>query len=274
MTPYNVNTHDYLASDEFNSIKQFISSVRDIRSNALQQRYPEYRIRPRYNKNQDISYSFLTHNLPFYDIPCEVLLHKDTEGYIELNEWHYQLNCYMKNMFHRRWWSEHDRFLNFVYTNWKEQQSSGEFDKFEQTARTAFATHSSLLDYHREFVYNPDIVMITLDDVRKLFASLVDVGLLLSQTVDLYQVYSGVEFDDADTNIKHRVNSGIMTEMDILHLKSKFKVSVLPKLQQLNCKYTFVPSPYVDEFEGIWLLHKLNGHVWFLPQFLIFYSSK
>jgi hypothetical protein len=272
MKLYDVNNTTYLESDEFKDIVDFAQQVKHTRAVDLQEHYPEYRIRARYRADQDISYSFLTHNIPFYDIPCEVLLHQNIEGYLEINEWHFQLNCFLKSMFHRHWWSQQDAFLNFVYSDWKTKQSNNEFDLLEEQAFAIFEECPNLLEYHKRFIYNQEIQMVSLENVRALFNGLITSGLIIGGEQDVYQVYAGIEYDDADTNVKRKFHAGLLSKMDVLYIKSKFKAEILPKLQSLKTKFNFVPQPDIGTFEGMWLTQKLNNQIWFIPQFLVFYN--
>jgi hypothetical protein len=278
MNLYNVNTPAYLAGDEHKSIASFVYNMREVRELAMLARHPGYVVNPRCDKNQNIDYLFIERNSPFFDIPCEVLLHKDNSGFIDLEEWHYQLNCFMKTIFHRKRWSDWtnentDTFLEYVWNNWKHYQANSEFDALEQTAAAVFADCKTLLEYHQRFIYNSTVEIVSLADAKELFDSLLDVGLFLSSSGMLYQVYTGIPLDRANTNIKRLYHAGKLSNMDVLHVKSKFKAEILPLLQTIKSKYNFIPTGDISKFEGMWLIQKIEKTIWFIPQFLIFYGK-
>jgi hypothetical protein len=134
-------------------------------------------------------------------------------------------------------------------------------------------TSLNLLDYHREFIYNSNINAVSLDDVRELFEALVHAGIFLQADGDLYKVYQGVELVDANTNVKRKYHSGQISKMDELHVRSTFKAKTLPILQNLTTKLNFIPTD-IAGFEGIWLVQKFGGQVWFIPQYLVFYNKR
>jgi hypothetical protein len=275
MQLYNVNTVDYLQSSEFKDISNFISTLRDQREAGLLSRYPEHKINPRCQKNQDISFSFVERNTPFFDIPCENLLHQGLDGWVDIIEWHYQLNCFLKGMYHRLEWSKlpnnnPDAFLQLVWKDWS--TSNTQFSQLMEHAAELF-TSLNLLDYHREFIYNSNINAVSLDDVRELFEALVHEGIFLKADGDLYKVYQGVELVDANTNVKRKYHSGQISKMDELHVRSTFKARTLPILQNLTTKLNFIPTD-IAGFEGIWLVQKFGGQVWFIPQYLVFYNKR
>ena len=278
MNFYNVNTEEYFSGEEYKSIVSFIVNLREFREVNLISNHPTYVVNPRCDKNQTIDYSFVERNIPFFDIPCESLLHKDDSGFVELNEWHYQLNCFMKTIFHRKLWSDWannntDKFLEYIWNNWKQCQPNNNFDSIETTAYEIFNRSDTLLEYHQQFIYNPDIVMISLKDTKELFDSLLDIGLFLSCKDSLYEVYRNIPLEHAKTNVKRLYHSGKISKMDIIHVKAKFKKETLPLLQTLNTKYNFIPTGNTDQFEGMWLMQKIEKNIWFIPQFLLFYGK-
>jgi hypothetical protein len=274
MELYNVNTTEYLESAEFKDIVSFIDTIRNQREIDLIARYPNYQINPRCQKNQDISFSFVERNTPFFDMPCETLLHKDNNGWIDIIEWHYHLNCFHKGIYHRMEWSKlpnhnPDKFLHEIYQDWNTNET---FQALMKQSAEAFASFN-LLDYHKNFIYNEQIEPISLDDVRELFDALVVEGVFLAKKGDLYQVYENLEFEQANTNVKRKYYSGQITKMDELHVRSTFAVKTLAILQKLNTKINFIPND-LKGFDGIWLVQKLGGKICFIPQNLVFYNKR
>jgi hypothetical protein len=274
MELYNVNTPEYIQSLEFKDIVQFINSVRDQRKVNLLNRHPSYQINPRCQPDQDISFSFVERNTPFFDMPCETLLHKDSNGWIDIIEWHYHLNCFHKGIYHRLEWSKlpnhnPDKFLHEIYQDWS---SNADFQQLMTQSEETFNLYD-LLDYHKNFIYNADIEAVSLTDVRELFDALVDNGVFLNKNGDLYQVYENLEFEQANTNVKRKYYSGQITKMDELHIRSTFAVKTLSTLQQLKTKLNFIPND-IKGFDGIWLVQKLGGKICFIPQNLVFYNKR
>lgn len=279
MTPFDVSTAEFTNSNDYREVVDYIYSVRDARAQALSQAYPDYRIKPRCDPTpRSLFYYLQEHNVPFFDIICETLLHKDNCGYLELNEFAYQLDCFSKTIFHRKLWADningnHDKFLEFVWDDWNTHQHNNEFDNLKKIADKIFSNSNSLTEYHREFIYNPNYNFITVNDVKQIFDELVQLGVFLSVEGNLYKVFEGVSFDDADTDTKSKIRSGKIGKIDILYIRSKFKVETLPKLQSLKTKFNFVPvRGDLAKFEETVVQIKLSDKVWFIPQFLIFYN--
>jgi hypothetical protein len=274
MELYNVNTTEYLQSTEFKDIVEFINGIRDQRKVNLLNRHPSYQINPRCQRDQDISFSFIERNTPFFDMPCETLLHKDSNGWIDIIEWHYHLNCFHKGMYHRLEWSKlpnhnPDKFLQEIYEDWN---TNKEFQLLMTQSAEAFNLHN-LLAYHKNFIYNEQFEPISLDDVKELFDALVNQGVFLSKDGDLYQVYEGLEIEQATTNVKRKYYSGQITKMDELHVRSTFTVKTLSILKNLTTKINFIPND-IRGFDGIWLVQKLGGKICFIPQNLVFYNKR
>jgi hypothetical protein len=270
---YNVNTIEYLKSDEFNNIAEYILETRHNRAYNLLDKYPGFLINPRCQDDNDMTDYLKRFNVPYYDMLCETIVHKDDTGYIDIVEFTYQLNCFAKTIFHRRYWAGElrDTFLDFVWNDWKKYQIDNCFDRLEQQANTMFE-QLDLFEYHKQFVYNDQYQFATEDDMRKLFDHLVEVGLLLSKQDDLYEIYTGIDLEDANTNIKERFHNGAISKMDVLHTTANFNVKTLPKLQSIKGRFNLIPVDGSNEFNGMWLEHKLNNKIWFIPQFLAFYN--
>jgi len=274
MQLYNVNTVEYLQSTEFKDIVNFINNVRNQREVNLLNRHPGYQVNPRCQKDQDISFSFVERNTPFFDMPCETLLHKDSNGWIDIVEWHFHLNCFHKGIYHRLEWSKlsnhnPDKFLQEIYQDWI---SNTDFQLSMTQSAEAFNLYN-LLDYHKNFVYNENFEPISLDDVRELFDALVVEGVFLNKDNDLYQIYKNLTVEQANTNVKRKYYSGQITKIDELHIRSTFTVKTLPILQKLTTKLNFVPND-IKGFSGIWLVQKLAGQICFIPQNLVFYNKR
>ncbi len=316
MKVYDVDSEEYLKSGEFEGIIDFLIARREERSKTLAAKYPEYQIRPRVyvanpkklateNKRVDRdladagsrqdfnnppatdnpydreSFKHLTEwNVPFYDgVIMETMLHREGNGYIDVVEFTYQLNCFCKTIFHRMKWSianghKADGFMFFIWDDWVKTQQNGEFDHLKQLADTAFDQAANLLDYHRNFVYNDEFKFATVDDVREMFDELVNKGIWIGKNGDLYQVYTGADYAEAETDSKDKFYSGKVSKIDEIHIRGTFN-KLKPTLQTLNSKLLFVPSEYPDgTFEGFWSIHKFGKNVWFIPQFLVFYNPK
>jgi hypothetical protein len=314
MQVYDVDSDAYLQGGEFESIIDFLVERREARSTVLSNKYPTYRIKPRVyvanpkkiaqtNKvvdrtlaevgtRQDFSNPPATDNpydresfkhlqewnIPFYDgIIMETMLYKDGNGYIDVVEFTYQLNCFSKTIFHRMKWSianghKQDGFMFYIWKDWQDKQRNNEFDKLKEQSDIAFQNADNLLDYHRDFVYNDDYKFATVDQVRELFDQLVEKGIWLGKDNDLYQVYKGAEFEEAETDSKDKFYSGKISKLDEIHIRGTFN-RLKPTLQSLNSRLLFVPSEYTEgTFEGFWLFHKFAKQVWFVPQFLVFYN--
>jgi hypothetical protein len=274
MELYNVNTPEYLHSTEFKDIVNFINNIRNQREINLLTRHPSFQVNPRCQKDQDISFSFVERNTPFFDMPCETLLHKNNNGWIDIIEWHYHLNCFHKGIYHRIEWSKllnhnPDKFLHEIYQDWI---TNKEFQLLMTQSTEAFSLYN-LLDYHKNFIYNEQIEPISLDDVRELFDALTTEGVFLNKDGDLYQVYENLELEQANTNVKRKYYSGQIPKMDELHVRSTFAVKTLSTLQRLKTKINFIPNN-IKGFDGIWLIQKLGGKICFIPQNLVFYNKR
>lgn len=279
---YNVNTKEYIANGEFIRIAEFISSIKKSRAERLAIRYSDYKIKPRTIEDSDLHSSINIHlqrtNMPFYDsLLCETLIHKQGCGYIDLQEYTFQLNIFCKTIFHRRRWNPYklggpDKFLNFVWEDWKQTQPNFEFDILEQHANTIFDNSENLLEYHKNFVYNDDYQFVTEKDMRELFDGLVNQNIWLSKQDNLYQVYENVDYDDVVTDSKNNYYLGNVSKFDEIHIRAKFSEHN-KKMRQIRSKVNFVPrNEQSGFFDGFWSEHKLNGKVYFIPQFLVFYS--
>jgi hypothetical protein len=316
MKVYDVDSEEYFQSGEFSGIIDFLVSRREQRSVLLAQKYPAYQIKPRvYVANpkklatdtkrtdrtlaeegakQDFGNPPATNNpydresfkhlqewnIPFYDgVIMETMLHKELDGYIDVVEFTYQLNCFSKTIFHRMKWSisnghKADGFMFFVWKDWVDNQRNGEFDKLKEQSDTAFDNANSLLDYHTDFVYNDDYKFVTVDEVRETFDELVRTGIWLGSDGDLYKVYTGATYEEAETDSKDRFYSGKISKLDEIHIRGTFN-KLKTTLQTLNSRILFVPSEYPEgTFEGFWMFHKFAKTVWFVPQFLVFYNPK
>jgi hypothetical protein len=264
MKPYNVITVDHTP------IIKYVESIRSSRMQALNAKYPEYEIniRNRHEHEPD-------NVIPFFDIVCESLLHKDGNGFFEVPNFTYQMNCFAKSIFHRKaWWDflgKTEPFLEFILKDYKEHE---DFIKLEQVALTEFDRAFSLLEYYQNFAYNDDFRFVQEEDIRELFDELVKFGLFLGRHGDLYQVYTDVDLTTADTNIKYLYHSGRLSRIDKIHLQSKFDVVSMPVLSKINSKFNFIPKSDPDSlFSGLWSQVKFGNSVWFIPQFLLFYGN-
>lgn len=284
MHVYDVNTTEYLNGNEFGNIIDFIIGVRNSRATAFAARYPDYKIKPRVtiidSKTDESLFNHLKNfNVPFYDsIICETLLHKDNIGYIEINEFTYQLNCFSKTIFHRKKWIDqnndgNDKFLQFIWNGWKQTQQHNKFDALEEVANQLFDSCDNLFDFHTQFVYNDKYKFATVEDIRELFDELVAKKVLLGKIGDLYQIYTDVDYNQAETDAKDRYYSGKISKLDEIHIRGTYK-KLIPILKSMSSKLHLIPLE--DEhnmFEGLWLVHKFSGRVWFVPQFLAFYNG-
>jgi hypothetical protein len=277
MIPYHVNTKEYSSSNEYIAIFTHLNQIAKTRADLLSIKHPTYQIKHRASAERSMDYHMTAHNVPFYDIICETLLHKDGNGYLDIVEFTYQLNLFAKTIFHRKLWGDclnqlPDQFLYFVWNNYKTNQIDGEFDKLETVANTMLDSYN-LLEYHQQFITNDAYQFITINEARDLFDQLVDKKVFDSSTGDLYQVYSGVPFDEVNTDAKTIFHSGSITKMDHLHLSSKFKVETRPALMSIKSKFNFIPKDDpCGMFEGLIVNLKLGNKVRFLPQFLVFYN--
>ncbi len=272
MEPYNVNNEEYFNGDEFKSIVAFINSIKNQRAYFLTNRNPEYKINHRYHFDNDLTHYMVSYNIPYYDILCETLLHKDGNGYLDLGEFTFQTNCFSKTAFHRLLWptDKRDTFLDFVVQDWRQ---NSRFAALEESAKQIFDKSASLLEYHKEFIYNDQYKFVTKEEVRELFDELLEKGLLLSKVGDLYQVYSNLDLSVADTDMKTRWYSGVLTDMDKLHIESTYKSRTLPVLKDMKSKFSLIPANDNGKFEGKWLVHKIDNKIWFIPQYLLFYND-
>lgn len=262
-----------LSKQEREDIIKYILDVRHKRYQALLKRYPGYELN--FRNRYDIESNSV---VPFFDILCESLLHKDGCGYLEPEEFTYQANCFAKTIFHRKAYSEwlniDDPFLAFVWQDWVDTQPNGEFTRLEKHATALMSASDDLFEYHYRFIYSDKHSWMTVEDTCDLFDELVRVGVFLGKADGLYQVYKEAEVTDADTNIKHNYHAGNISKMDELHLRSTFNAKTLPALEQVNAKFNFIPMNGLGKFEGLWSQHKFGKHVWFIPQFLLFYGKK
>jgi len=277
MIPYNVNTEEYCNSDEYKLIFEYLNMIATARADNLQQKHVDYTIKHRASAERSMDYHMTAHNVPFYDVICETLLHKDNNGYLDVVEFTYQLNLFAKTIFHRKLWGDQlsqdpDKFLNFVWNNYKTKQVDNEFDKLESVANSMLST-CNLLEYHKNFIANQDYQFVLLNDVRELFDQLIDKNIFDERIGDLYRVYTDVPFEQVNTDAKTIFHSGNISKIDYLHLVSKFKVETKPALLTINSKFNFIPKEDPDGmFEGLIVNLKLGNRIRFLPQFLIFYN--
>jgi hypothetical protein len=286
MNFYNVNTTEYQQSSEFKDIMSFVHDLRLERLNKLTAKYPGFTVKHRIQSESTeyigSQFYYMTHfNVPFYEsFLCESLLHKDGNGYLELNDFAFQLNVYCKKIFHRKFWSdwntgERDEFLYYVYELWHKHQRGGEFDYFQSLAQSEFDRAGSLFEYFKSFVYNESHQFVTLDEVRELFDQLVDKGIWLKRDGDLYQVYENVDYaEQQDMDVKVIYHAGKISRIDELHMRSVAKQRI-PVFNSLTSKLNFYPVDDPEQrFEGFWHSPKLGGKVWFVPQFLIFFTPQ
>lgn len=314
MKVYDVDSEEYLTSGEFEGIIDFLVARREERSLKLASKYPGYQIRPRVyvanpkklatenkrvdrdlaedNAKQDFGNQIATDNpyaresfkhlqewnIPFYDgVIMETMLHRGDEGFIDVVEFTYQLNCFCKTIFHRMKWSianghSQDGFMFYIWDDWKNKQFSNEFDTLKIQSDVAFDNADNLLDYHINFVYDDAYKFATVDEVRQVFDQLVNTGIWLGKEGDLYKVYEGATYDEAETDSKDKFYSGKISKIDEIHIRGTFN-KLKDTLQTLNSKLLFVPSNYAEgTFEGFWSFHKFGKRVWFIPQFLVFYN--
>jgi len=277
MIPYNVNTEQYLTSEEFINITSFIQQIKSSRIINLYAKYPSYQIKPRCSHTKIDTYHLTSHNVPFFDIVCETLLYKNKNSYLELNEFIFQANCFAKTIFHRRWWadqlqSDRDFFLDFVWDDWKSTQPHDKFDQLENIASSYFKSSNNLLDYFINFVYNPNYYFITIEEGRELFDELVESNIFLSKSNDLYQVIDNVEFDDINADTKSKLNN--ISRLDLLHIQSNYRIKTLPALKKIRSKFNFIPmNDTSKKFKGEVVEVKVGNSVQFIPQFLFFYNS-
>lgn len=314
MKVYDVDSEEYLSSGEFEGIIDFLVERREQRSLQLANKYPSYRIKPRVyvanpkklatnNKRDDRdlaevkatqdfgnppatnnpytreSFKHLQEwNIPFYDgVIMETMLYKEGNGYIDVVEFTYQLNCFCKTIFHRMKWSianghGSDGFMFYIWKDWEDKQRNGEFDSLKQQADKCFDEAINLLDYHKDFVYNDEYKFATVDQVRELFDELVAKEVWLGKDDDLYHVFKDATYEEAETDSKDKFYSGKISKLDEIHIRGTFN-RLKPTLQTLNSRLLFVPSEYPEgTFEGFWLFHKFAKQVWFVPQFLVFYN--
>ncbi len=268
MKPYDVKTVDHTP------IIDYIEGVRKERIAQLNNRYPDYAV-----NNRNRYYNEPNNVIPFFDIICESLLHKDGNGYLEVTNFTYQMNCFAKSIFHRKMWIEmvdkKEPFLYFIWDDWKTNQIDNEFDILEEQALKEFENAKDLLEFHQRFLYNDDYKFVNDNEMRELFDELVRTGLFLGKTGDLYQVYQNVDMETADTNTKYLYHSNSLTKLNRIHLEANFKVRTMPALASIKSKFNFIPKndPY-ELFDGIWSQVKFGNTVWFLPQFLLFYGTK
>jgi hypothetical protein len=280
MKVYDVSTPEYLASGEFDRIADYFDKIKQSRTSAFLARHPGYSVRPRYKPDPEQKKHILEYlavsNMPFYDdLVVETILHKDNCGYMEPKEFAYQVNCFAKTIFHRMKWSAgnpKDKFLQFVWDDWKQTQPNNEFDLLEKIADQKFEDCENLYQYHVEFVLNPDYEFVNETDMRKLFDELVRLGVLTYHENDLYQIYENVTFDDADTDSKSRYHSGQISKINELKIRAMVKQR-RTQLEQVQSKINFIPQDRETLYDGIWCEHLLNNKIWFIPQFLVFYNK-
>ena len=279
MKPFSVNTPEFLNSQEFCDLVGFITGVIETRAANLADRYPEYKIKSRcHREDRDWTYYPTRYNTPFFDAVCETLLHKDNNGFLEVNEFSYQLNCFSKAVYHRKLWADKftetsDQFFTMIWNDWQDNQKDDEFDNLKSIAHSILSTAETLTDYHRDFVYNPTYSFVTVNDVREIFDQLVEQGIFLSNNGDLYQVFENVDCETADMDTKTKLKSGQLSKLDEIYIRSKFKVETIPALEKLQTKFNFIPiHGDISKFEPLVALVKLDNKIWFVPQFLVFYS--
>jgi hypothetical protein len=263
----------YTVTDtERKDIIKYILDLREHRYKKLQEKYPDYLLnfRNRYNIEDNSL-------VPFFDIVCESLLHKDGCGYFDITEFTFQANCFAKTIFHRKQWTDWlqatDDFLYFVWDEWMKRQPVDEFTQLEKIANQMINSADDLFQYHYMFIYNDQYKWITDADITELFDELVRLGIWTVEENGLYKVYDSTEIEDADTNIKHNYYSGKISKIDELYLRSMFNTKLLPVLQQVNSKFNFIPSHGLGKFDGLWSQHKFGKNTWFIPQFLLFYNK-
>ena len=240
---------------------------------------PDYQVRSRIDISSDdyksgLYYYSENFKIPFYENDVyDSFLHKDGKGYLELVEFTRTMNIFCKTIFHRKLWNmvspNPDKFLNFIYDQWTPY-----FNGLDKTAHGIFADSASLADYYEKFVYNEEYKFVSLDDMRELFDALVDVGIWTAKNGNLYQVYENCEFDTRGIDTKVLYHSGRISKIDELHIRSVVSKQ-MPILKSLKTKLNFVPSHDPDgKYDGFWNSTKLNGKVWYIPLFLIFYADQ
>ena len=276
MIPFYVDKA-FLETDDFKNTYNFISGIKERRTAELTKKYPTYIVHNRAVVNESSKFIYITYNnIPFFDVICENMLHKDLSGYLEVNEFTFQLNYFCKCIFHRKIWNDQinngrDKFLEMVWDNWQSKQRDGEFDRLKSIAFELFERCTSFEQYHKEFLLNDEYAFVTVNDIRELFDALVDLGILLERQGDLYKMYEGVEYKDIVTDSKTKLKANAISRLDELYIKAKFNVEVLPKFRTLKTKFTFVPEN-MELFNPVIVEFKMGNSVWFMPQFLIFYT--
>jgi len=284
MKVYNIEPEEYIKGEEFLEIIDCIANIRALRAMALQGRYPHHKVTPRVPATREHDRNahghLFKHKTPFFDVICESLLRKDNDGFLDIPEFTYQMNCFAKTIFHRKKWNDmvgatvQDNFLNFIWDDYKENQHNGEFDKLEKTANMLFEMSPNLAEYHRVFIYNQNIEFVTSTEMKELFIALAEAGIVQKVDRNLVQIYEDVSIADSDTDIKEKFHSGKLTQLDKLYTEAKFN-KWLPLMTTLESKFNFVPiHKSTNMFNGTMIVQKLGARAWLVPQFLIFYGNK
>jgi hypothetical protein len=278
MKPFSVNTPEFINGQELSDLISFISNIIKERSINVTKKYPDYKIKSRGDpKARDWNHYPLRHNVPFFDVVCESFLYKDNCGFIEINEFTYQVNCFSKAIVHRKLWIDTfndspDEFLPMVWHDWQQNQIDNEFDKLQQTATLFLEQSQNLLEYHKNFLYNDEYQYVAVEDLRQLFDQLIEVGVFLSKDGDLYKICDNISFD-TPMDTKTQFHNYFHSPINELYIRSKFKVEFIPKLQKLKTKFNFIPiKDDMSKFEPLIALVKVDKKIWFIPQFLVFYS--
>jgi hypothetical protein len=273
-----MNVRD-ITDSEVQELLAFLKRAYLDQSAAIAARYPDYQIRSRVDvDSEDYKagqyYYSANFKIPFYENDVfESLLHKDNNGYLEINEFTKTMNIFCKTIFHRKMWNivspNSDKFLNFIYHEWTPY-----YNGLDVTAYTIFQNCDSLAEYYEQFVYNEEYKFVTLEDMRELFNALVESGIWLSMDGDLYQVYEDCEFDTKGIDTKTLYHSGRISKIDELHIRATVRKQ-MSVLRGLKTKLNFVPTNDPDnKYDGFWNSTKLNGKVWYIPLFLIFYADQ
>lgn len=252
---------------QIDQLIEFVASVKKDRAQTLAQRYPTHTIKPRSAVNSGYKH------VPFVDTVCETLLHKDGCGYLELNEFTYQVNCFAKTIFHRKKWSDALAISksDFMYFVWDDWDNIDGFKQLTAVADYAFNDCADLLEYHKQFIYTDIHGLVSVEDMRELFDALVDTGIFLSKQDDLYQVYENVDIDLVVTDTKQKFHNNEISKLNQVYLNSLYTVKVKPKLLALTTRLNFIPKQDPNsKFEPLIVMNKFGDGVWFLPQFLVF----
>lgn len=285
MIPYDLK--DYLNTLEFTELSSFLADVRLTNLGNTIKQYPDYIVRSRVQESSEEYISgrnyYVEHfNIPHYDFYLsECLLHQGTSGFLDMEVFAFQMNSFCKSIFHRKQWNDWnagrwptDTFLNYVYDNWKKHQHNGEFDLLEQQANELFEKCDNLVDYYKQFVYNQEYIFVTIDDMIALSDAVIDQGIWYKRSGNLVEVYNNTEYSTDSLDTKILFHSGLMTDMDVLHVTATFKTRILPKLKEIKTKFNYIPvDDPENKFNGLWACPKFNNKVWFIPQVIIFYNT-